>query len=107
MSKSQLTPKTAPPDDARHPNSTIAHHGSAKASLRDNPLICPGEVLNITTLPNDDRHFWVWYTPENKGRLFMEIPQKADVLLVLTDYYTYDMDPPAFPQNWWKEPTKT
>jgi hypothetical protein len=37
----------------------------------------------------------------------MEIPQKADVLLVLTDYYTYDMDPPAFPQNWWKEPTKT
>lgn len=81
-------------------------HGAAKASLRDNPLICPGEVLNITTLPNDDRHFWVWYTPENKGVLFMEIPQKADVLLVLTDYYTYDMDPPAFPKDWWMEPPK-
>lgn len=82
-------------------------HGAAKASLRNNPLICPGEVLNITTLPNDDRHFWVWYTPENKGVLFMEIPQKADVLLVLTDYYTYDMDPPAFPKDWWMEPPKT
>ena len=82
-------------------------HGAAKASLRNNPLICPGEVLNITTLPNDDRHFWVWYTPENKGVLFMEIPQKADVLLVLTDYYTYDMDPPAFLKDWWMEPPKT
>jgi hypothetical protein len=82
-------------------------HGAAKASLRNNPLICPGEVLNITTLPNDDRHFWVWYTPENKGVLFMEIPQKADVRLVLTDYYTYDMDPPAFPKDWWMEPPKT
>ncbi|GGC11714.1 hypothetical protein GCM10011363_30420 [Marivita lacus] len=37
----------------------------------------------------------------------MEIPQKADVLLVLTDYYTYDMDPPAFPRDWWNEPPKT
>ncbi len=37
----------------------------------------------------------------------MEIPQKADVLLVLTDYYTYDMDPQAFPRDWWNEPPKT
>ncbi|WP_292286863.1 hypothetical protein [Marivita sp.] len=79
-------------------------HGTARATLKDNPLICPGENLNITTLPNGDRHFWVWYTPGNKGVLFMEIPQKADVLLVLTDYYTYDMAPPAFPDGWHKEP---
>lgn len=82
-------------------------NGTAKAALKDNPVICPGEVVNITTLPNVERHFWVWYTPENKGLLFMEIPQKADVLLVLTDYYTYDMNPPAFPDDWWKEPPKS
>ena len=78
--------------------------GTAKATIKDNPVICPGETLNITTLPNDQRHFWVWYTPDNKGQLFMEIPQMADVLLVLTDYYTYDLNPEEFPKDWWKEP---
>lgn len=80
--------------------------GIAKARLVDNPVICPGETLDIIALQsNYDRWFWVWYTPGNKGQLFMEVPQKADVLLVLTDYYTYDMDPAPFPKGWSEHPS--
>lgn len=72
--------------------------GQPKAIITDNPVLCPGETLHVSTLTsNGGRWFWVWYTPQNDGRLFMETPQFGDVGLVLTDYAGFDHDPPPFP----------
>jgi hypothetical protein len=72
--------------------------GKPKAVIRDNPVLGLGETIHVTTIPSEgDRWFWVWYTPDNTGRLFMETPQFGDVGLVLTDYDSFDRTPPPFP----------
>lgn len=72
--------------------------GKPKAVIRDNPVLGPGETLHVSVIAsNGGRWFWVWYTPQNDGRLFMETPQFGDVGLVLTDYTRFDHAPPPFP----------
>ncbi|NBC95931.1 MAG: hypothetical protein GVY27_06215 [Deinococcus-Thermus bacterium] len=74
--------------------------GLPKAVIEDNPVLCPGRKLHVTALGSSaDRWFWVWYTPDNDGVLFMEVPQKGNVGLVITDYETFDHDPPPFPED--------
>lgn len=90
------------------PKQHWAKDGGAKpkAVIRDNPVLGPGLTLHVTTIPSEgDRWFWVWYTPDNTGRLFMETPQFGDVGLVLTDYDSFDHNPPPFPADAFTVPT--
>ncbi len=74
--------------------------GLPKAIIRDNPVLGPGVTLHVTVIASQgDRWFWVWYTPQNDGRLFMETPQFGDVGLVVTDYASFDHNPPPFPDS--------
>jgi len=79
--------------------------GIPKAVIKDNPVLGPGETIHVTTIASTGgRWFWVWYTPQNDGRLFMETPQFGDVGLVLTDYARFDHDPPPFPDSAFEVP---
>lgn len=81
--------------------------GRPKAVIQDNPVLGPGRTLHITALPSTEgRWFWVWYTPDNDGVLFMEVPQKGNVGLVVTDYDVFDHAPPPFPQDAFEVPAE-
>lgn len=83
------------------PNWAAQDNPVFRAQIDNNPVLCPGKTLIVTTLPSDhDRWFWVWYTQDGHGQLFMETPQCGDVGLVLTDYFSFDTDPPPFPPGW-------
>ena len=47
MSKRPTTPKTAPPDEAHHPNSSIAHGGVAARTFETVIFDAEGDVLRI------------------------------------------------------------
>jgi hypothetical protein len=82
------------------PDWAIDDNAQPRAVIVDNPVLCPGQTINISVAPNPpDRHFWLWYTADMDGVLFIEVPQKGNVGLVVTDYYSFDHDPPAFPDS--------
>lgn len=73
------------------PNWAEDDKGTPRAIIEDNPQLSPGRTTRLSVLRSDHgRVFWVWYTADDRGVLFMEVPQLGDVGLVLTDYYAFE-----------------
>ncbi len=87
------------------PNWPTVDGGLVKGLINNNPDLSPGKTTQITVLPSQPpRYFWIWYTTQNEAVTFIEVPQLADVMLILTDYFDYNGNPPPFDPGVFKIP---
>ncbi|MFN2295160.1 MAG: hypothetical protein ACK2U0_12225 [Candidatus Promineifilaceae bacterium] len=80
-----------------YPDWTTRDGGRCKGVITNNPQLSPNKTTGIYVLNSQPpRVFWIWYTTNNEAIMFAEVPQSCNVELILTDYFEYMADPPAF-----------
>jgi hypothetical protein len=75
------------------------HEGTCtcKGVITNNPQLSPDKTTQIFTKDSmPPRHFWFWYSTANEAIMFAEVPQACNVELILTDYFDFMPNPPAF-----------